>query len=359
MPELVLNVHMHTTYSDGHATHAQIAASALKAGLDAVIVTDHNVFVNGLDGYHQANGRQVLLLVGEEVHDPLRQPQKNHTLVFGTGREMSTYGFDPQQLMNQVNQSDGLAFLAHPFENALAMFGETAITWVNWDVQGFTGIELWNGLSEIKDVVHSYIDAIFYVFFPQYIARGPQPATLNKWDELTAQGRRIVAIGGADAHCLNAKLGPLHRKVFPYEFHFRCINNHLLVPEPLSGNLLTDRKMIINALRQGHFYIGYDLPASTRGFTFTAIGRDSTATMGDEIELKNGITLQIHLPQPVECRLIKDGAVIKSWNDREILTYLVTQPGVYRVECLVDYLGRRRAWIFSNPIYIRGKNGRE
>jgi hypothetical protein len=81
--------------------------------------------------------------------------------------------------------------------------------------------------------------------------------------------------------------------------------------------------------------------------------------MGDEIEMKNGVTLQIHLPQPVECRLIKDGTVIKSWNDREILTYLANQPGVYRVECSVDYLGRRRAWIFSNPIYIRGKNGRE
>jgi hypothetical protein len=354
MPELVLNVHMHTTYSDGNATHSQIARSALKAGLDAIIVTDHNIFVNGLDGYHQENGRRVLLLVGEEVHDPLRQPQKNHTLVFGAGREVSTYGADPQQLINQVNQSDGLTFLAHPFENALPLFGETDITWVNWEVKGFTGLELWNGLSELKDVVHSYLGAIFYVFFPQYIARGPQPATLKKWDELNSQGKRFVAIGGADAHNLDARLGPLHRRLFPYEFHFRCINNHLLTPEPLTGNLLSDRKMIINALRQGHSYIGYDLPASTRGFSFTAKGRDTTASMGDEIELKNGVTLQIHLPLPVECRLIKDGTVIKSWNEREILTYLVNQPGVYRVECFVEYLGRRRAWIFSNPIYIRG-----
>ncbi len=353
MPELVLNVHMHTTYSDGHATHAQIAASALKAGLDAFIVTDHNIYVNGLDGYYQENGKRVLLLVGEEVHDPLRQPQKNHTLVFGAGREMCMYGADPQTLINHVIQADGLAFLAHPFEKALPQFGEEDISWVNWEVQGFTGLELWNGLSELKNVIHSYLDAIFYAFFPQFIARGPLAAAIQKWDALTAQGKRVVAIGGADAHCLEAHLGPIRRKLFPYEFHFRCINNHLLVPELLTGNLITDRKMVINALRLGHFYIGYDLPAPTQGFTFLAKGRDCTANMGDEIKLKDGVTLQIHLPALVECRLIKDGEVLKEWNGREILTYLVNQPGVYRVECYIQYLGRRRAWIFSNPIYLR------
>ena len=43
MPEIVINLHMHTTYSDGSGTHADIANAAIKAGLDAVIITDHNV----------------------------------------------------------------------------------------------------------------------------------------------------------------------------------------------------------------------------------------------------------------------------------------------------------------------------
>jgi hypothetical protein len=353
MPELILNVHMHTTYSDGSGTHAQIAESALRANLDAVIVTDHNVFVGGLDGYYQKDGKRVLLLVGEEVHDPLRQPQKNHLLVFGAGREMCTYGADPQRLIDQVQKSEGLAFIAHPHENALPMFGETDISWINWDVRGFTGLELWNGMSELKNVIHTYFDALFYAFFPQYIARGPLISTIQKWDELTAQGKRIFALGGSDAHCLNMHLGPLRKKVFPYEFHFRSINNHLIVPEQFSGELLSDRKMVINALRQGHFFIGYDLPSPTRGFSFTARNREGTALMGDEIELFDGVTIQIRLPGPTECRLIKDGKVFKAWNDREILTQTVNQPGVYRVECYIEYLGRRRSWIYSNPIYIR------
>jgi hypothetical protein len=29
-----------------------------------------------------------------------------------------------------------------------------------------------------------------------------------------------------------------------------------------------------------------------------------------------------------------------------------TEPGIYRVEATIHYLGRMRGWIYSNPIYI-------
>jgi predicted metal-dependent phosphoesterase TrpH len=51
MPEIILNLHMHTRYSDGSGLHADIAHAALNAGLDAVIVTDHNVLISGPAGY--------------------------------------------------------------------------------------------------------------------------------------------------------------------------------------------------------------------------------------------------------------------------------------------------------------------
>ena len=34
MAELITNLHNHTTYSDGHASHAEIAKIAIQAGLD-------------------------------------------------------------------------------------------------------------------------------------------------------------------------------------------------------------------------------------------------------------------------------------------------------------------------------------
>ena len=353
MIELVANFHMHTPYSDGHGTHAQIAQAALQAGLDVVITTDHNIFVQGIDGYTTQDDRRVLLMAGEEVHDVQRQPPKNHLLIFGAGRELTAYAADPQRLLDQVNKAGGLSFIAHPIDPALPAFGEDDLSWVNWEVRGFTGIELWNGFSEIKSVVHNYLDGIFYAYFPNYMARGPLAGTLQRWDSLLKQGQKIVAIGGSDAHAIPMRLGPLRRVMFPYSYHFRSVNTHLLTPNPLSGDLFSDRKMVLDALRQGHAFIGYDLPASTRGFNFTGRGRNQNVIMGDEIELEDGVTFQIRLPFATECRLVKNGELIKTWKDKEIITHIANQPGAYRVECYLSSLGRRRGWIFSNPIYLR------
>lgn len=356
MHELSLNLHMHTRYSDGNASHAEIAQAALRAGIEAVIVTDHNVWVNGPEAYYPAaeGERRVLMLVGEEIHDRTRLPQKNHLLVFGAGRELSSFAPDPQQLLDAVAQAGGVAFIAHPCETDAPLFHEPDISWVDWNVSGYTGIELWNGMSEFKSLLTSYPRAAFHAFNPARIARGPFPETLKLWDDLLAQGKRVVAVGGSDAHAMPAHMGPMRRILFPYEFHFRAINTHLLLPRPLGNDLFEDRKLIIDALRQGHAFVGYDLPASTRGFRFTAQGSEATASMGDEISAKNGVTFQIRLPLRAECRLLKDGKVAKSWQDRDVCTHITTEPGVYRVEAYLPYLGQRRGWIFSNPIYVRG-----
>jgi hypothetical protein len=353
MPELVVNLHMHTTYSDGTGTHQDIGEAALQAGIDVVIVTDHNVYVQGMDRYYQRENQRALLLVAEEVHDPTRQPQKNHLLVVGAGREMATYSANPQRLLDQVAKAGGMGFIAHPRDPELKALGEDDISWVDWDVRGFTGLELWNGMSEMKSVVHGKLDGLFYAYFPQYIARGPHESVLEKWDELTGKGQKIVAVGGSDAHCFHMHLGPLHRTIFPYAFHFRAINTHIITDNPLTGDLAADRTAVMDAFRRGHAYVGYDLPASTRGFRFAGQAKNGSVLMGDEVRVGNGVTLQIRLPGKAECRLVCNGKAIRTWRNQEICTHIASQPGVYRVESYLEYLGRRRGWIFSNPIYIR------
>ena len=353
MHELAINLHIHTTYSDGHGSHADIARAALRAGLDAVIVTDHNVHVNGPEDYYRQDKRKVLLLIGEEIHDQARQPQKNHLLVFGAGKELSTLAYDLPRLLEAVRRAGGLAFAAHPIDPPAPAFKEDDLSWVDWQVQGITGLELWNCMSEFKVRLKSVWHALFYALNPSRIARGPFPEALSKWDEILLGGQRFVAIGGSDAHQLPSKLGPLRRMLFPYEWHFRGINTHLLVPKPLSGELDQDRKMILEALGKGRCFIGYDLPASTRGFRFTANGIEGTAYMGEEISAQKGITLQIRLPRPAECRLIKDGKLIKTWNKSETCAYITNEPGIYRIEVYLHYLGMPRGWIFSNPIYVK------
>jgi hypothetical protein len=360
MHEIIVNLHMHTVYSDGTGTHKDIADAAIKAGLDAVIVTDHNVLVQGLEGYYRIGRNpstplrksRVLLLVGQEVHDQDRVPQKNHLLVFNANRDVSTLADDPQALINGVNDAGGLSFIAHPRDPEAPAFGETDISWEAWDVHGYTGIELWNGLSELKTLVPTKLHGAFYAFFPQLIGHHPIIDVLQHWDDLLANGQRVVAIGGSDAHALHMHMGPLHRVIFPYDLHFRTVNTHVLIPEPLTGDVPTDKKMIYDALAAGRCFVGYDLPGPTRGFTFKGRGLESSVIMGEEISAKRGVTLQAHLPSPAEIRLIKDGKTIGIWKDSQACAYTATEPGTYRVEAWRNYLGAKRGWIFSNPIYV-------
>jgi len=353
MHEVIINLHMHTRYSDGSGIHKDIAAAALKADVDAVIVTDHNVLVHGFEGYYKEKNKKILMLIGEEVHDQARDPQKNHLLVFGANRELAAFVENPQNLINQVREAGGLSFLAHPDDPEAAAFKEIDISWVDWSVQNYTGIELWNALSELKTVVPTKLHGAFYGFFPAFVAHQPLPKTLAKWDELLSYGQPVVAIGGSDAHALKMSLGPIHRVIFPYEFHFRAVNTHALLSEPLSGEVNKDKSLIYKALSAGHCFVGYDLPAPTRGFRFNAQGRDASVSMGDEIPAKGGVTLQAKLPSSAEMSLLKDGQVIQTWKNQSSCTHITTQPGVYRIEAYRRYLGKRRGWIYSNPIYVR------
>jgi len=359
MHEIIINLHMHTRYSDGSGTHKDIAEAAMKTGLDAVIVTDHNTLVQGVEGYYRSSPtstlkpRRVLLLVGQEVHDQDRVPQKNHLLVFNANRDLSGLADDPQTLINGVAEAGGISFIAHPWDPEAPAFNEDDISWVSWDVHGFNGIELWNGLSELKTVVPTKLHGLFYAFFPQFIGHGPILETIQKWDELMSAGNRVVALGGSDAHALHLKMGPFSRVIFPYDFHFKTVNTHVFVPEPLSGDVANDKKLIYEALANGHCFVAYDLSAPTFGFRFKAKGLGHSAIMGDEIPAKGGVTLHTHLPLKADITLLKDGVSLGTWRNQQTLTYNASEPGVYRIEIKRNFLGKKRGWIYSNPIYVR------
>lgn len=353
MIEVVCNLHIHSTYSDGSGDYSDIASQALSSNVDVVIITDHNIRVKGLEKVIERDGKRVLILTGEEVHDANRMPQKNHLLVIGCNREAAPYAYDPQRLIGFVNRHQGLTFLAHPFEYALPLFNEKEISWDSWEVNHFTGIELWNGFSEFKTVVHTLPQALYYAFFPNNLPHGPLPQTLNKWDELLAKGQKVVAIAGSDAHALIYRLGPFHKKIFPYRYHFSAINNHLLLNQPLTGGLNTDRELILNALGNGSSFIGNDLLAPSQGFTFTAENEERQIYSGQELSIQNGATFRVSLPARASLRLIHNGVEIESVENADHLVKTIVAPGAYRVEAALKINGKLRGWIFSNPIYIR------
>jgi hypothetical protein len=352
MHEITVNLHMHTRYSDGSGLHRDIAAAALRTGLDVVIVTDHNVLVKDFEKYYRAGSKRVLMLIGQEVHDQARDPQRNHLLIFGATRDLATFADEPQKLINAVREAGGICFLAHPYDPEAPLFRETNIDWVDWNVQGYQGIELWNHFSEFKTVIGNWPSALFHAFFPRFYSHGPVPGSLPKWDELLASGRRIAAVGGSDAHAWPYHLGLLSKNLFPYDFHFRSVNTHLLVPRPLGNDVSADSKMVLEALALGRGFIGYDQAAPTKGFHFSAQGREHNAVMGEDIPLDGSLTLQARFPAEAEVKLFRNGHPIQKWKRASNFVYTVTEPGVYRVEAYRRYLGARRGWIFSNPIYV-------
>lgn len=348
------NLHMHTPYSDGTASHAEIAQAAIRAGLDFVIVTDHNVHVSGVEGYYYGSShkQRVLLLVGEEIHDPRRDPQANHMLVFGAEQELAQVAPDPQRLIDAIKDLGGFCYLAHPIERAAPLFGEDALPWVDWELQDYTGIELWNYMSEFKSYLTGKTAAVRSVFNPDRVISGPFPETLALWDRLLREGRRVKVVGGSDAHAHTYSLGPLKRTVFPYEHLFRCVNTHVLTSAPLDGDFERDKQLILSALREGTAFVGYDLPSPTRGFQFTAQGHNTDAVMGEWLRMGHGVTLQMAAPRVADMRLLMDGEVILRETEGTHRTYIANHPGVYRVEVYIHYSGRPRGWIFSNPIFV-------
>jgi len=342
------NLHMHTTDSDGHASHQELAHIAGAAGLDFIIVTDHNVHRSDLDGWYGST----LLLVGEEVHDPQRRPQSSHTLCFNIREDVAKHAGDPQLLLHAVTEQGGFAFLAHPFEHDAASFlPEPNISWRDWQVLGYAGIELWNYMSEFKAVLRNKAQAVLYAYAPSLAISGPYRETLQKWD-LLLQSRPVSIVGGSDAHGGTYRLGPITRIVHPYSYLFRCVNTHVLLKEAPNGNLDHDRALVYASLKGGNSFVGYERLAPVAGFGFWARSGESEATMGETVTLKRAVELRINVPARALVRLVRDGQTVAQSRGRQ-LALLAPRPGVYRAEAYRTHAGGLRGWIFSNPIYVK------
>jgi hypothetical protein len=302
----------------------------------------------------------VLLLVGEEIHDQTRQPQKNHLLVYGAEQELARHAADPQALLDAVKEAGGLAFLAHPVDPPAPLFREPDLSWVSWEVHGYTGLELWNYMTAFKALLTSRTRAVRYAFTPELGIQAPFPETLERWDALTREGQKVVAVGNADAHGTEYHLGGLRRTIFPYEFLFRQVNTHLLTEAALNGDYEHDRLLLLSALGRGHCFVAYDGAGPARGFRFSASAERGSPMMGDEVVNRNGLTLQVAVPAQADLRLLRDGQEVARWDHNTHATHHVPAGagGVFRVEVHRQYQGRRRGWIYSNPIYVRAPNPR-
>jgi hypothetical protein len=346
MFEYVGSIHMHSTFSDGTGEVPDIAKFADEVGLDFIMLTDHNTLRALQEGFEKWYGN-TLLLVGCEIND---KENRNHYLAFGIDEAFSTRT-PAKKYVAKVKELGGIGFLAHPHEKRKHK-EHPAYPWIEWDTEDFTGIEIWNHMSEwVENLTEDNKYRSF--LHPLRTIIAPPKETLKVWDELN-QKRKVVGIGGIDAHAHKYNLvGFLEVEIFPYKVLFKSIRTHILINEAIKKgksvkDIETAKWQIYNSLREGRCFIANDYVAESKGFRFYAEHDEIKYQMGDKVPDHKNVTLKVFLPGiNAEIKLLRNGHIIDT-NKGIDAEFVISKKGTYRVEVYLE----ERAWIYSNHIRV-------
>lgn len=337
-------IHVHSTYSDGKGDIEEIMDCANKAGIDFVILTDHDTLQPLDDGHEKWHG-SCMLIIGAEI-----TPPDNHYITFGEERIHNISELrklSPQGYIDQLRKNKWLGFIAHPFFVGAKKFGIGTYKWLDWDIKNFTGMCIWNLLDDwTTQLNREKLSDDVYNSFHKWLT-GPHKETMQKFDELS-QVQKIVLAGEVDNHKSLVKYENKEFRIFPYDIAFRSITNHLLLTEPLSKDFKTAKRQILNTIAKGNFFVSFDFVHDPTDFIFEVECNGTAAIMGDEIEYASDGEIIISLPDDANISLLRNGEVIQQVSGYELVTEL-SSPGVYRTTAEKDGL----AWIMSNPIYVR------
>jgi hypothetical protein len=382
----ILHAHAEDSSHTG-GTLPEMLADARKAGVNAVLLTDHfRPPRDFIDGRWRGMKDGVLFVPGSEVNGFLVYPMKSML------DRMETKGTD---FINTVTAGDGLIFLSHIEERR------------DHPVDGLTGLEIYNRhwdakqdkrsllalammltdpkqLAELKDAVRLYPDE-FFAFQCDY-----PKLYLQKWDEGTKR-RRLTGIAANDCHHnqvlivkvvdeetvllgtnvdedkkmqkITATLRPGIKELTrgrkpgdivvkldadPYVVSFRNSATHVLAPK-------LDEDAIRIALKAGHAFVAHDWMGDATGFRFEATdgGGKRAAIMGDALPLADGLKLTAKLPLPAYLWLLRHGEEVAQFDAKAEFEFAVKERGAYRLEAWLRLDDELRPWIFANPIYVK------
>lgn len=288
---------------------------------------------------------------------------------------------DNATLARQIVEGGGLLFFAHPEEPR------------DWDRPELAGMEIFNIHSDFKQLGLRRIlpDLLLnHRAYPEQvvfsIVRRPTPF-LQRWDALNAT-RRITGVAGNDCHqntgvrafyttnrtlrvedtspetLAEYQLNPVTRllarlafgslepgrKLFhveldPYHRMSRLVNTHVLARE-------LSEPAILDALRQGRAFVGFNLLADSTGFQWLATNRFGMAVMGQNLPWNDETLLHAAAPCPCRFTILKDGVPVSHHEGREF-RWKPPGPGKYRVEAELKVRGRWTPWVYANPIALR------
>ena len=328
--------HIHTIHSDGTGDIKQIVKSAKRAGLDFIIITDHNN-MDAEEGYIDG----ILVIKGEEI-SPGKQ---NHYLAFGTNEII--LDTDPKIFVKKVRELGGFGFIAHPDESDNRKNCHRPIKWLEEDIIP-DGVEIWNWFSQWAD---NYNDSNIFTLAYAYLVRNalvtkPYEKTLKRWDDLNNNTDKIVpAIGGQDAHALKyLKFLPL--KIFPYNCMLKKITNFVHLSEPLSKDFNKAKLQVLTAVYEGNNII-VNRRICKYPPEIIIKNNNSIAYSGEVINLDDETFLKIDLPTIADIKIVRNGEEYHKLNAKNYKMKLV-ESGKYRVEGII----KNKGYFYTNPISV-------
>jgi hypothetical protein len=349
-------IHVHTTFSDGAGGVGEVAAAAAEAGLDFVVLTDHNLIG---DRPRSAWHGDVLMIVGEEV-----STEEGHLLALQVPAHRYQFGPTARQALDDIHTEGGWALVAHPDHAREAWTG-------GWG--GTVGLEVvnlassWSRLSTLGGAVALGSSLVDGDYAALRLLADDWPA-LGLWETLTSLparpltvSRPRLAIGAADAH------GPI---AFPfpgpgYADTLGAVTTLVWLDRPAagagSGDAAEVEAELLAALRAGRAAIETAAAGDASGFDFTAATPGGeTARVGDLAPWEAGPwTLRVSFRSPGSSRIVlRRNAETLAESTSGELERRADAPGTYRVEVYrSDLRGalagpRPTPWLVSNPIYL-------
>lgn len=331
-------IHIHSTFSDGTGNIDKITKAAKKAGLDWIIITDHNT-MKVKDGMY--NG--VFVICAEEV-----TPQAaNHYLAFRTDCEIQA-DEKPEVNVEAVRFHGGFGFQAHPDESSMRKNNVKPLKWTNKELTG-DGIELWNRFSDWADSLDEtdFFTLAYAYIFRENLIKGPKKDTLRYWDAVNNEVEYIYpALGGVDAHALKIKKYGITVTIFPYSYFFNTVTNIICLKDEISGSIEEKKKSILNAIESGNNII-IDRKRSRVIPEIYIQNTRITAAPGDKITKDNNTVLYVNSKKKCEIKVFLNGVLISETKSKS-LEYKITEKGKYRIELSLN----GRPWVFSNPVKV-------
>ncbi|MCP4221133.1 MAG: hypothetical protein GY765_41270 [bacterium] len=362
--------HMHSVFSDGKGTVDEITKAAHAARVDFAILTDHGE-PNIEASKSTAFSNNVLLIGASEL-------SLNSGHLASAGYELPDYIFPPEpgEAIREVNRDNGVTFISHPYDDK--------IPWTDWDVKGFTGLEILSIYSCARKISLLQLSA-----FPLQYLLNSNYALLNaleypekniaKWNQLNTEKKygphRYYGIYALDVHA-HLPITKSFSFNFPtYKSMFRVLTIYARTDSPKAGQtggIANDATQasaaVIKALRAGDFFNVMEAIAPANGFRAYYIdGSGQRIQMGGATQNSRG-KLVVHLPFCFKVLLKinrngkafksikKEGTQHKADNSECIGTKVevpINQPGFYTIEVYaLDSRFKKLPWIITNPFFI-------